>query len=81
MPITNEHIKLDELLDELYHLREENQQLKVDNDFLQRQNNGLKLELQRVKSMEMFEFANEFCNDKQLEQAGKDFARALLGGA
>lgn len=30
-------LKLDEVLEELYFLREENQQLKVDNDFLQRQ--------------------------------------------
>ena len=34
MPITD--LKLDEVLEEIYHLREENQALKIDNDFLQR---------------------------------------------
>ena len=33
--------KLDEVLEELYHLREENSALKVDNDFLQQENRRL----------------------------------------
>lgn len=37
------NIKLDEVLQELYHLRDENQELKVDNDFLTQQNRALKL--------------------------------------
>ena len=81
MAITNEHLNIDEVLDELYHTREENEDLKLQNDFLQRQVNGLRLELQRVKSMGMFEFANEFCNETQLEEAGHQFAKSLLGGA
>ena len=36
-------IKLDEVLEELYYLREENQSLRLDNDFLQRQNAACKL--------------------------------------
>ena len=39
----NIDLKIDEVLEELYHLREENQELKVENDFLQRQNNALKM--------------------------------------
>lgn len=81
MEITTEHLKIDEVLDELYHTKEENEDLKLQNDFLQRQVNGLRLELQRVKSMGMFEFANEFCNESQLEEAGHQFAKSLLGGA
>ena len=53
------------------------QDLKEHNEFLQRQNNALRLELQRIKSMSMFEFANEFCNDDQLEEAGHALARSL----
>jgi hypothetical protein len=53
------------------------QEVKEHNDFLQRQNNALRLELQRIKSMGMFEFANEFCSEDQLEDAGHAFARSL----
>ena len=52
----NREIKLDEVLEELYFLREENQQLKVDNDFLQRKVDYL-----------------------TSAEAGRDFARSLLG--
>ena len=55
------------------------QEVKEHNDFLQRQNNALRLELQRIKSMCMFEFANEFCSEDQLEDAGHTLARSLLG--
>ena len=33
-----------------------------------------------LTSMGMFEFANEFCNNTQLEEAGHALARSLLGG-
>ena len=36
-------LRISEVLEELYALREENQSLKTDNDFLQRQNRALKL--------------------------------------
>ena len=67
-------ITLDMVLEELYSLREQNQELKLENDFLQK-------ELQRVTSLGMFQFANEFCNDTQLEDAGHELAKSLLGGA
>ena len=39
--------------------------------------NTLQEELDRVTSMGMFEFANEFCNDDELEEAGHQLARSL----
>ena len=38
-------------------------------------------ELFDIKHMSLWEFANKYCNDEQLEEAGKTFARSLLGGA
>ena len=38
-------------------------------------------ELMDIKSLSMFEFANKYCNDDELEEAGHAFARELLGGA
>ena len=66
----NRNLKLSEVLEELYYLKEQNQDLKLENDFLQK-------ELQRITSLGMFQFANEFCNDNQLEEAGHAFARLL----
>ena len=40
--IQNRTLKIDEVLEELYFLRHENQSLNVDIDFLQRQNAALK---------------------------------------
>ena len=40
--IQNRTLKIDEVLEELYFLRHENESLKVDNDFLDRQNRALK---------------------------------------
>ena len=79
-------IKLDEVLEELYYLREENQSLRLDNDFLQRQNNALKMRcskycLENRKLQE--EIADMKFTRKYLtsEEAGKRFAQELLGGA
>lgn len=36
-----------------------------------------KKELERVINMTIFEFAEEFCNDTQLEEAGHQLARSL----
>ena len=43
------------------------------------ENNKLKEELMDIKSLGMFEFADKYCNDKQLADAGHAFARSLLG--
>ena len=79
-----QNLKLDEVLGELYYLREENQQLKVDNDFLQRQNNGLKLRCSKC-ALEVRKLEEEIADMKftrnylTSEEAGRAFARELLG--
>ena len=87
-------LKLDEILEELYFLREENQQLKVDNDFLQRENkrlNRMKTGLMLNNSAltqernELIEKLNKVTifdlSPEAQEEAGHLLARSLLGGA
>ena len=77
-------IKLDEVLEELYYLREENQSLRLDNDFLQRQNNALKLRCGKC-ALQVRKLEEEIADMKftrnylTSEEAGKAFARELLG--
>lgn len=89
-----ENIKIDEVLEELYALREQNEQLILENERLNRMKRGLminnsKLTLQRnelvdelnsIKSMGVWEFTNTYCDAERQEAAGHEFARALLGG-
>lgn len=80
----NRDVKLSEVLEELYGLREENQQLKVDNDFLQKKNRALKLRCGKY-SLEIKELQDEIADlrftHKYLtsEEAGRAFPRELLG--
>jgi hypothetical protein len=79
-----ENIRIDEVLEELYHLREENQGLKIDNDFLDRQNRALKLRCSKyaIENRELTDEINDLrFTHKYLtsEEAGKAFARELLG--
>ena len=60
------------LLEELQTLKNENRSLKADNDFLQRQNNALKMRCSKY-SLEI--------KDLTSEEAGRQFAKELLGGA
>ena len=77
-------IKLDEVLEELYYLREENQSLRLDNDFLQKQNAACKLRCGKfaikVRELESeiadMKFVHKMLNS---EEAGRAFARELLG--
>ena len=72
------------LLEELQTLKNEIQSLKVDNDFLQRQNRALKLRCGkyslRISDLESeitdMKFTHKILNS---EEAGKAFARELLG--
>ena len=79
-----QNLKLDEVLEELYHLREENQSLRLDNDFLQKQNAACKLRcgkfVIKVRELES-EIADMKFTHKMLnsEEAGRAFARELLG--
>ena len=78
------NIKLDEVLEELHTLREENQSLKIDNDFLQRQNSACKMRCSQY-AIENKELRDEIADlrftHKYLtsEEAGRAFARELLG--
>ena len=77
-------IKLDEVLEELYYLREENQSLRLDNDFLQRQNAACKLRCGKL-AIQVRELESEIADMKfthkmlNSEEAGRAFARELLG--
>ena len=83
---TENRLKLDEVLEELYYLREENQSLKIDNDFLQRQNAACKLRCGKY-ALEIKELRSEIADlrftHKYLtaEKAGRQFARELTGRA
>lgn len=77
-------IKLDEVLEELYYLREENQSLRLDNDFLQKQNAACKLRCSKY-ALQVRELESEIADMKfthkmlNSEEAGRAFARELLG--
>ena len=77
-------LKLSDVLEELHYLRQENESLKVDNDFLQRQNAACKMRCSKfaiqVRELES-EIADMKFTHKMLnsEEAGKAFARELLG--
>ena len=38
-------------------------------------------ELFDIKHLSMWEFANKYCSEEEQAQAGKEFAKALIGGA
>jgi chromosome segregation ATPase len=73
-----------DLCNRIRELEEENQSLKCDNDFLQRQNNACKLRCSKY-SLEIQELHSEIADlrftHKMLtaEEAGAAFARELLG--
>ena len=83
---TENRLKLDEVLEELYYLREENQSLKIDNDFLQRQNAACKLRCGKY-ALEIKELRSEIAdlrfthNYLTSEEAGRQLARELTGRA
>lgn len=54
--------------------------LKRDNSKLTIERNELLDELTRIKNMGVWEFANTHCSDKENSEAGKAFAKSLLGG-
>ena len=72
------------LLEELQTLKNENRSLKADNDFLQRQNNALKMRCSKyaIENRELTDEINDLrFTHKYLtsEEAGKQFAQELLG--
>ena len=82
--MTETKLKLSEVLEELYYLREENQSLRLDNDFLQRQNNACKMRCSKY-AIENQQLRDEIADMKftrkylTSEEAGRRFAQELLG--
>jgi hypothetical protein len=76
--------RISEILIEIQELKEENQSLRLDNDFLQRQNKALKLRCSnyclQVRDLESeikdLRFTHKYLTS---EEAGRAFARELLG--
>ena len=48
--------------------------------FLDQKCNAYHKEVLEITSMDMWEFANLYCSEAQLEEAGHQLARSLLGG-
>ena len=98
-----QNTKIDEVLEELYALREQNCELIAENEKLVLKNKELKKqydefyekeyiarieecnrlwsELFDIKHMSVWEFANKYCSDKDMEEAGHALARSFgIGG-
>ena len=45
------------------------------------ESNKMYCELQEIKHMGVWEFASKHCTDEENAEAGREFARALIGGA
>ena len=79
-------MKIKDTLLEIQELRESVQDLKLDNDFLRRQNTALKMRCSKF-AIENRKLSEEITDMKftrkylTSEEAGKAFARELLGGA
>ena len=67
------------LLSENSRLRHMKNGVKLNNSKLTIERNKLLNELNRIKSMSMFEFANTYCSNESLEEAGHMLAKDLLG--
>ena len=67
------------LLSENSRLRHLKNGVKLNNSKLTIERNKLLNELDRIKSMSMFEFANTYCSNESLEEAGHMLAKDLLG--
>ena len=67
------------LLSENSRLRHMKNEVKLNNSKLTIERNKLLNELDRIKSMNMFEFGNKYCSTEDLKEAGHQFARDLLG--
>lgn len=67
------------VLSENSRLRQMKRGVKLNNSKLTVERNKLQTELDRIKSMTMFEFANTYCSNESLEEAGHMLAKDLLG--
>ena len=93
MKVKDTILEIHELQEQNAQFTKENVELKARNEFLQKMCNGVKLnnskltqernnaidELNRIKALGMYEFADKYCNSEELEEAGHQLARSLLG--
>ena len=91
MRIKDTILQIQELQEQNAQLTKENEELQARNDFLQKMCNGVKLnnskltqernnavdELNRIKALGMYEFADKYCTSDELEEAGHQLARSL----
>ena len=91
MKIKDTILQIQELQEQNAQLTKENEELQARNDFLQRMCNGVKLnnskltqernnavdELNRIKALGMYEFADKYCTSDELKEAGHQLARSL----
>lgn len=91
MRIKDTILQIQELQEQNAQLTKENEELQARNDFLQRMCNGVKLnnskltqernnavdELNRIKALGMYEFADKYCTSDELKEAGHQLARSL----
>ena len=91
MRIKDTILQIQELKEQNAQLTKENEELQARNDFLQRMCNGVKLnnskltqernnavdELNRIKALGMYEFADKYCTSDELKEAGHQLARSL----
>ena len=91
MRIKDTILQIQELQEQNAQLTKENEELQARNDFLQRMCNGVKLnnskltqernnavdELNRIKALGMYEFADKYCTSDESEEAGHQLARSL----
>lgn len=87
-----ENLKIDEILEEIHYLRDENQQLRADNKILGNEltyfkeyAGDLEEQVNDLTSENIHLKAKNLAMSKRLNyltsaEAGRDFARALLGG-
>ncbi len=80
-----------DLCNKIAELEKENKEPQARNDFLQKMCNGVKLnnskltqernnaidELNRIKALGMYEFADKYCTSDELKEAGHQLARSL----
>ena len=77
--LTNFISEIEDLECKVDRLNRMKQGLRINNSALTLERNTLLDELNRIKSMSMFEFGNTYCSDESLAADGKAFARSLLG--
>jgi len=77
--MTQKDLEIQELQARNSFLERKVEALMINNAQLTSERNKLTEELMEIKSMGMFEFADKYNSDTQCADAGRAFAKALLG--